>query len=210
MGQLPTKRQKELLIFLKKYINKWGYSPTYQEMADALDVNSVATIFDHLKELSKKRLIKIYSGAVRGIELLEEGINKNIPTTGFGFEVELPLLGYIAAGKPIDVITQAETVVVSSSLITGKKQAFVLKVRGESMIEEGILDGDYVVVEQQEIANNGDIVVALLPGGFATLKKYFREKDRIRLEPANAKMEPIYARNVKIQGRVAGIIRRFN
>lgn len=206
MGQLPTKRQKELLNYLKKYIEKRGYSPTYQEMADALEVSSVATIFDHLKELAKKNFIKIYSGAVRGIEIVD--LNFKSQTTNLN--VELPLLGYIAAGKPIEVVTQTETIVVSSNLITGKRKAFVLKVKGESMIEEGILDGDYVVVEEQNTANNGDIVVALLPGGFATLKKFYREKDRIRLEPANAKMEPIYARSVKIQGRVRGIVRRFS
>lgn len=205
MTQLPTKRQKELLSYLEKYIEKRGYSPTYQEMADALDVNSVATIFDHLKELGRKKFIKIYSGAVRGIEIINRKRDDLIQT----INVELPLLGYIAAGKPIEVITQQETIVVSGSLITGRRKAFVLKVKGESMIEEGILDGDYVVVEEQNTANNGDIVVALLPGGFATLKKFYREKDRIRLEPANAKMEPIYAKSVKVQGKVRGIIRRF-
>lgn len=206
MGQLPTKRQKELLSYLKKYIEKRGYSPTYQEMADALEVSSVATIFDHLKELAKKNFIKIYSGAVRGIEIVDLNLKSQITN----LNVELPLLGYIAAGKPIEVVTQTETIVVSSNLITGRRKAFVLKVKGESMIEEGILDGDYVVVEEQNTANNGDIVVALLPGGFATLKKFYKEKDRIRLEPANAKMEPIYARSVKIQGRVRGIVRRFS
>jgi len=207
MGQPPTKRQNELLKYLRKYVGKNGYSPTYQEMADALEVNSVATIFDHLKELSKKNFIKIYSGAVRGIEIISTNDNGQITNN---LQVELPLLGYIAAGRPIEVITQQETITVAANLISGRKKAFVLKVKGESMIEEGILDGDYVVVEEQNTANNGDIVVALLPGGFATLKKFYKEKDRIRLEPANAKMEPIYAKSVKIQGKVAGIVRRFN
>ncbi|MCL5004319.1 MAG: transcriptional repressor LexA [Patescibacteria group bacterium] len=205
MGQLPTKRQKQLLKYLETYIERRGYSPTYEEMAEALDVNSVATIFDHLRELSKKGYIKIYSGAVRGIEILDADIKSKIS----GIKVELPLLGYIAAGKPIEVITQRETVLVSPGLISGHKKAFVLKVKGESMIEEGILDGDYVVVEEQETAENGEIVVAVLPGGFATLKKYYREKDRIRLAPANSKMKPIYCSEVKIEGVVKGIIRRF-
>lgn len=202
---MPTKRQKQLLDYIRNYINKRGYSPTYQEMADNLDVSSVATIFDHLKELAKKNLIKVYSGAVRGVEIVNENLKSQISN----LNVELPLLGYIAAGKPIEVITQQETVTVSSNLISGRKKSFVLKVKGESMIEEGILDGDYVVVEEQNSAESGDIVVALLPGGFATLKKFYREKDRIRLEPANSKMEPIYARSVKIQGKVRGIVRRF-
>lgn len=205
MSILPTKRQKQLLNFIDRFIRKHGYSPTYQEMADDLEVSSPATVFDHLKELSVKGYIKIYAGAVRGIELL----NPQPTTHDSALNVELPLLGFIAAGKPLEVITQTETVVVSSSLISGKKRAFVLRVKGESMIEEGILDGDYVVVEEENSANNGDIVVALLPGGFATLKKFYKEKTRIRLEPANSKMEPIYATQVKIQGRVKGVIRKF-
>ena len=206
MGQLPTKRQNQLLTYLKKYIERRGYSPTYQEMADEMDVSSVATIFDHLKELAKKNFIKIYSGAVRGIEVIDLNLKSQVSN----LNIELPLLGYIAAGKPIEVVTQQETITVAGNLISGRKKAFVLRVKGESMIEEGILDGDYVVVEEQNTANNGDIVVALLPGGFATLKKFYREKDRIRLEPANAKMEPIYAKNVRVQGKVKGVIRRFS
>jgi len=202
---LPTKKQKQLLEYISKYIQKRGYSPSYEEMTQALKVNSVATIFDHLQELSKKKFIKIYKGAVRGIEI----INSQLTTHPSPLNLELPLLGYIAAGKPIEVITQAETILVPSSLISGRKKAFVLKVKGASMIEEGILDGDYVVVEEQSTAVNGDIVVALVDGNFATLKKFYREKDRIRLEPANAQMKPIYAKNVTIQGKVRGIVRRF-
>lgn len=206
MAQLPTKRQKQLLNFISKYIGKHGYSPTYEEMGDALDVNSPATIFDHLKQLARKQYIKIYEGAVRGIEIIDQNLKSQISN----LNVELPMIGYIAAGQPIEVITQTETIIVSSTLISGKKSAFVLRVKGESMIDEGILDGDYVVIEEQNTANNGDIVVALLPNGFATLKKFYREKNRIRLEPANSKMDPIYATSVKIQGRVKGVIRKFS
>lgn len=207
MGQLPTKRQKQLLDYVKKYIERHGYSPNYEEMGQGLKVNSVATVFSHLQELSKKGFIKIYKGAVRGIEILQpEFINSQLSI----LNCELPLLGYIAAGKPIEVITQTETILVPANLISHQRESFVLKVRGDSMVEEGILDGDYVVVEKQETANNGEIVVALVNENFATLKKFYRENDRIRLEPANAKMAPIYAQNVRIQGRVKGIIRRFN
>lgn len=205
MTQLPTKRQKQLLDYLQKYIERHGYSPNYEEMCQKLGVSSVATIFCHLQELSKKGFIKIYKGAVRGVEVLSSPLASNLSP----LNVELPLLGYIAAGEPIEVITQTETVLVPANLISHQRESFVLRVRGDSMIEEGILDGDYVVVEKQETANNGEIVVARVDGNFATLKKFYKEKDRIRLEPANAKMAPIYAKDVKIQGKVAGIIRRF-
>ena len=205
MGQLPTRKQKQLLDYIKKYVDRRGYSPSYEEMAQSLKVSSVATVFDHLQELARKKLIKIYKGAVRGIEIL----NTQLTSQHSQFDLELPLLGYIAAGKPIEVINQVETVLVPSSLISGRKKAFVLRVKGDSMIDEGILDGDYVVVEEQNTAINGDIVVALIDGNFATLKKFYKEKDRIRLEPANTKMEPIYAKEVTIQGKVRGIVRQF-
>jgi repressor LexA len=205
MPQLPTKRQKQLLDYIAAYIERRGYSPTYEEMGRKLGVSSVATIFCHLRELAKKRLIKIYKGAVRGVELLNSPPASSLSP----LNLELPLLGYIAAGRPIEVVTQTETILAPANLISHRREAFVLKVRGDSMIEEGILDGDYVVVEKQETAENGDIVVALLENSLATLKKFYKEKDRIRLEPANAQMAPIYATNVKIQGKVRGLIRRF-
>ncbi len=206
--QLPTKKQKQLLDYLSQYIQKHGYSPTHDEMCDALDVSSVATVHDHLLQLAKKRLIKIYHGAVRGVEVIPQKISAAV--SGLITNLQLPLLGYIAAGSPIEAIeNRSESITVPSSMVTGRKRSFVLQVRGESMIEDGILDGDYVVIEQQETADNGDIVVALLENGFATLKRYFKEKTRIRLEPANAKMQPIYAREVKIQGKVRGVLRRY-
>jgi repressor LexA len=198
------KRQRELLEFLQQFIHKNGYSPTLQEIADAMNVSSLATIHEHLQSLTKKGLIKRYEGAVRGIEILDEKM------AGVLEGIELPLVGFIAAGKPIEAIEDpTETIQISPTLISGKKRAFVLQVRGSSMIKDGIYDGDYVVVEQQETANNGDIVVALLGNGFATLKRYYREAHRIRLEPANDSMSPIFATNVAIQGKVRGIIRRF-
>lgn len=205
MGQLPTRKQKQLLDYLRQYTQKHGYSPTYEEMCPAMEVSSVATIHDHLVQLAKKKLIKIYHGAVRGIEVLRPA-NSQLPTN----LLELPLYGYIAAGKPIEAIANnEETIQISPSLVTGKRRSYVLRVKGDSMIEDGILDGDYVVIEQQDRAENGDIVVALLEGGLATLKRFFKEKDRIRLEPANAKMQPIYARSVEIQGKVSGVLRRY-
>lgn len=199
------KKQKQILDFLKQYIQKNGSSPTLSEIAEAMDVKSLATVHEHLGALEKKGMIKRFQGSVRGIQVLEEKIGEMLEG------IELPLVGYIAAGKPIEAIQDnQETIKVSPTLLTGKRRSFVLQVKGESMIEDGILDGDYVVIEQQETANNGDIVVALIENELATLKRFFKEKNCIRLEPANAKMSPIYARDVKIQGKVVGIIRRFN
>lgn len=190
--------------FLKQFISKNGYSPTLQEIADAMGLSSLATVHEHLQALIKKGLVKRYEGAVRGIEILDEKM------AGVLEGIELPLVGFIAAGKPIEAIEDpTETLKISPSLISGKRRAFVLKVKGNSMVKDGIYDGDYVVVEQQETANNGDIVVALLGNGFATLKRYYKERHRIRLEPANDSMSPIFATKVAIQGKVRGIIRRF-
>lgn len=199
------KRQRELLEFLKQYILKHNHSPTLQEIADAMGVSSLATVHEHLQALIKKGLIKRYEGAVRGIEILDEKI------AGALQGIELPLAGFIAAGRPIEAIEDpTETITVPPNLISGRKRAFVLQVRGDSMVNDGIYDRDYVIVEQQETAENGDIVVALLGNGFATLKRYYREPNRIRLEPANDSMSPIFAKNVHVQGKVKGIIRRFD
>lgn len=199
------KRQKQILGFLSLYIQKYGYSPTLQEIAEALGVSSLATVHEHLQTMAKKGIIKRFAGAVRGIEIVDKTLGEL--TKG----VEVPLLGFIAAGSPIEPYTDPNaTMSVSPDLLSGKKHAFVLKVKGRSMIDEGILDGDYVVVEEQATANNGDIVVAILENGFATLKRFFKEATRVRLEPANSEMAPIFARNVRIQGKVVGIVRRFS
>ena len=198
------KRQKQILGFLSLYIQKYGYSPTLQEIAEALGVSSLATVHEHLQTMAKKGIIKRFAGAVRGIEIVDKTLGE------LAKGVEVPLLGFIAAGSPIEPYTDPNaTMSVAPDLLSGKKHAFVLKVKGRSMIDEGILDGDYVVVEEQATANNGDIVVAILENGFATLKRFFKEATRVRLEPANSEMAPIFARNVRIQGKVVGIVRRF-
>jgi repressor LexA len=198
------KRQKQILDFLSQYIQKNGFSPTLQEIASALGVSSLATVHEHLSAMAKKGVIKKYEGAVRGLELIDKKLGEL--TKG----VELPVLGFIAAGQPIEPQTDPNAAVyVSPGMLSGKKRAFVLQVKGDSMIEEGILNDDFVVIEQQEAANNGDIVVAILENGFATLKRFYKEATRVRLEPANAKMSPIFAKNVKIQGRVVGVLRKY-
>lgn len=198
------KRQRQIVDFIAQYTQKNGYSPTLREIAECLGVSSLATVHEHLNALVKKRVLRKYEGAVRGIELIDKRIGNVLEG------VELPVLGYIAAGQPIEPMTDPNaSFSVSPSMVTGKRRSYVLQVKGDSMIEDGILDGDYVVIEEQEDANDGQIVVALLDNGLATLKRFYREATRIRLEPANSTMRPIYASNVKVQGKVVGVIRKF-
>lgn len=202
----PTlyKRQRQIVDYLAQYIQKNGYSPTLQEIAKALDVSSLATVHEHLQALQRKKVIRKTDGAVRGIELIDRTFLRLTES------MDLPLMGYIAAGQPIQPFTDPNaTFKVSPEMVSGKKAAYVLQVKGESMIEDGILDGDYVVIEKQEDVRDGDIVVALLDNGLATLKRFYKETTRVRLEPANSAMRPIYAKNVRIQGKCVGLIRKF-
>lgn len=199
------KRQRQIVDFLTQYIQQNGFSPTLQEIATAIGVSSLATIHEHLEALIRKGVIRKYEGAVRGIELIDRRFNKS------GGGVELPLMGYIAAGSPIEPYNDPNaTYSVSPQMISGKKRAYVLQVKGNSMVDDGILDGDFVIVEEQEEVFNGDIVVALLDNGLATLKRFFKEATRIRLEPANAQMQPIYATRVRVQGKVVGLVRKLS
>lgn len=201
------KRQKQILDYISQYIQMNGTSPTLQEIAAAMDLSSLATVHEHLQALEKKGVIRRFDGAVRGIELLDPSINAS-PTS-----IELPLIGYIAAGEPIEAIeNDLETVAVSSDLVSKVNRCYVLMVRGDSMIKEGIFDGDYVVIQKQDTANNGDIVVALIDKQFATLKSFYKESNgKIRLQPANDEMEPLIvdARDITVQGKVTGIIRKY-
>ena len=198
------KRQRQILDFIAQYIQQNGYAPTLQEIANSIGVSSLATVHEHLKALERKRVIKRFDGQVRGIELLDRTFLKN------NEGIDVPIMGYIAAGKPIEPYTDSDaTFKISPEMISGKKRAYVLQVKGQSMIEDHIDDGDYVVIEETQNVENGDIVVALLDNGLATLKKFYKEVTRVRLEPANSSMSPIYATNVQIQGRVVGLIRKF-
>lgn len=198
------KRQRQIIEFISQYIQKNGYSPTLQDIANAIGVSSLATVHEHLQALEKKGVIKRFDGAVRGIEILDKHLDR------MSSGVEIPIMGYIAAGKPIEPYTDPNAQFkVSPTMVSGQKRSYVLQVKGESMIEEGILDGDFVVIEEQDAVKDGDIVVALLENGLATLKRYFKEATRVRLEPANSTMSPIFAKNVTVQGKVVGLIRKF-
>ena len=202
------KRQKQVLNFISQFIQKNNTSPTLQEIATAMGLSSLSTVHEHLATLERKGIIKKYEGSVRGIEIISDIVGTTLQGIG------LPLVGYIAAGEPIEAIENSlETVMVSADLVSKSKRCYVLQVKGDSMIDQGIFDGDYVVIQQQETANDGDIVVALIDNNFATLKSFYNEGGgRIRLQPANSKMDPIYvaSRNLKIQGKVTGVVRKYN
>lgn len=198
------KRQRQIVDFIAQYIQKNGFSPTLQEIADAIGVSSLATVHEHLQALQRKKVIRKFDGAVRGIELIDRTYIK------MSDSIDVPFLGYIAAGQPIDPHPDdSASFKVSPEMISTKYRSYVLQVKGQSMIEDHIDDGDYVVIEETQNVKDGDIVVALLDNGLATLKRYYKEMTRVRLEPANSTMSPIYATNVQIQGRVVGLIRKF-
>ena len=198
------KRQRQIVDYLAQYIQRNGYSPTLREIADALGVSSLATVHEHLQAIERKHVIRRHEGSARGIELIDRTFIKMTES------VDLPVLGFIAAGQPIEPHTDPNaSFKVSPEMISGKRRSYVLQVKGESMIEDHIADGDYVVIEETQVVNDGDIVVALLDNGLATLKRFYKELTRVRLEPANSAMSPIYATNVQIQGRVVGLIRKF-
>lgn len=199
-------REKRVLEFVSQYIQRHGYAPTLIEIAKGIDVNAVSTIHEHLDRLVQKGYIKKSKGFERSIEIIRQ-VKKGDKEAA----VELPVLGFIAAGAPLEPHTDPNFYMsVSASMLSNKRPGYLLQVKGNSMIEEGILDGDYIVVQHQEEAQNGDIVVAILPNGFATLKRIKFEKKRIKLEPANSSMAPIYTSHVKVQGKVIGVIRRYN
>lgn len=205
MAPVIYKRQRDLLEFVSQYMQKHGYAPTLAEICDGLGLRSPATVHEHIQNLIEKGVLKKTEGTRRGLEVVDQKAIGWIPSA-----VELPLVGRIAAGQPIEAIEDHTSSVMAPPDMVGDKRCFVLQVKGNSMIEAAIMDGDYVVIQQQETANNGDIVVALLNDSFATLKRYFRETDHVRLEPANSTMNPIRSKNVTIKGKVIGVIRQYH
>ncbi len=199
-------RQREIFDYIKQHIQKSGSSPTLKQISEAMNLSSLATVSEHLDALEKKGLIERVFGEARGIRILEDTESFYDPVQ----TIEVPVIGMIAAGKPIEAIEdQSLTMAIPADFVSKSKRTFVLTVVGDSMIEDGILNGDFVVCEQVNTAENGEIVVAVIDGEYATLKRFYKEKNLIRLQPANSTMEPIYAENVEIKGKVVGVIRKY-
>ncbi len=199
-----TKRQREILNYLSTYSEENGYAPSFEEIAAHFEYNSLATVHEHLSNLERKGYIKRSYNESRAIEIL--------PSDVFPKAVELPLLGAVAAGMPIESLGTGETLSVPDAFLRGNGSHYVLRVRGNSMIDEQIRDGDFVVVSERQSADNGEMVIALLNGSSATVKKMYRERDgRIRLQPANETMAPMYVHenDITIQGVVVGVLRRY-
>lgn len=199
-------RQREIFEYIKQHIQKVGSSPTLKQIAEAMSLSSLATVSEHLDALEKKGLIERIFGEAKGIRILEDTNAIYDPVES----IEVPIVGYIAAGQPIEAIEDtSRTINIPADYVSKSKRTFVLQVVGDSMIDAHIMDGDQVICEQVSNVENGEIVVAIVDGEFATLKRFYKEKTRIRLQPENSSMDPIYAENVEIKGRVIGVIRKF-
>jgi len=211
-----TKRQFQVLAFLDSFIEKNGYCPSFDEIGRSLKLSSLATVHKHINTLQKKGFIRRGYNQSRSIEILNriplEGVKSGLLKSEQAGQsgLELPLLGHIAAGRPLEALVSNET--LSLRDFVGKENVYVLKVKGNSMIEDHICEGDLVVVENVASAENGDTIVALIDNNEATLKRFYREKNNmVRLQPANASMEPIFVKekDLKIQGRVIGVLRKY-
>lgn len=206
-GVLYTK-ERQVLEFLVQFQSKHGYSPTLVEIAKATGHKSVSTIYVIIRSLVDKGYVQKVDGNSRVLKVKDEHIVSKF--MGIDPSMELPLMGYIAAGRPLEPHTDPNaTFQVSASMLSGTKTSYALQVKGESMIEDGILDGDYVVIEKVNQATNGEIVVALVDDNLATLKRFYKEGETVVLRPANSQMEPIYPKSLRIQGRVVGLVRRY-
>ena len=197
-----TKRQREILDYLQEFIQHQGYAPSLEEIGRRFGLSSLATVHKHLTNLEEKGFIRRSWNRSRSVELMSARTGQRA--------IELPLLGYVAAGLPIEAIATNETIAVPEDL-TGRRDSYVLRVRGDSMIDEQIRDGDFVIVEDRKTADNGEMVIALVGGTDVTLKTFYREGERVRLQPANPAMQPIVldASHVQIQGVVIGVMRRY-
>ncbi|ETI67615.1 transcriptional repressor LexA [Neobacillus vireti] len=207
MGKI-SKRQQDILDFIKSEVKSKGYPPSVREIGEAVGLASSSTVHGHLARLETKGLIRRDPTKPRAIEILEVDEAAHIPRNKV---VNVPVVGKVTAGLPITAIENVEEYFpLPESLAPADEQVFMLEIMGESMIEAGILDGDYVIVKQQQTANNGDIVVAMTEEDEATCKRFFKEKDYIRLQPENSTMDPIILRNVSILGKVIGVYRHIH
>jgi repressor LexA len=198
-----TRRQREVLDVIRDFISRNGYSPSLEEIGGTLGLSSVATVHKHVSHLVEKGLVRRVWNQNRSIELVngESG----------GRAMDLPLVGTIAAGTPLEAIPTAETITVPADMVSGRGRTFVLRIQGESMTGEHIRDGDYVIIEERQTARDGETVVALVDGSDATLKRFFRDGATVRLQPAHPTMAPIIvpADRVHVQGVVVGLIRKY-
>ncbi|HTD48075.1 MAG TPA: transcriptional repressor LexA [bacterium] len=203
MGKGLTKRQREILNYVLNNMQQRGYPPSVREIGAALGLTSSSTVHSHLTALEKKGFIHRDPSKPRAIEILKDGASQPPKRV-----VNVPVLGRIAAGHPLLAEENIEDIFPLPRDLVREDASFILRVRGESMIEAGILDGDFIVVRQQSTANNGEIVAALL-GDEATVKRFYRERDHIRLQPENRTMTPILTRDATVLGKVVALIRRF-
>jgi repressor LexA len=197
-----TKRQQEIFDFIKKYSAKYGYPPTVRDIGKAVGLASSSTVHAHLANLEKIGLLRRDPSKPRALELLDraaEGVKSLVQPNG------LPLVGHVAAGQPVLAEENIEDYVDVPAVAGGEEGEYLLRVRGDSMKDAGILEGDFVVVRPQETAQDGDIVVALV-GEEATVKRFFRENDHVRLQPENSAMEPIRSKEVRVLGQVVGVL----
>ncbi|HEX4320558.1 MAG TPA: transcriptional repressor LexA [Acidobacteriaceae bacterium] len=197
-----TRRQKEVLDFLESFVTRNGYSPSFEEIARGLELKSLATVHKHITNLEKKGLLDRVHNRSRSIDVLPAGTRTRTSE-------RLPLMGRIAAGLPVEAVENSES--ISLHDVVGNKDVFALEVRGDSMRDEHIISGDFVLVERTRTARQGEIVVALVRGSETTLKRFYQEGSQVRLQPANIEMDPIFvpAAQVAIQGRVLGVLRRY-
>lgn len=196
-----TKRQKQIFDYLKKFIKEKGYAPSLEELRRHFRLSSIATVHQHLENLKDKGYLERLKNHPRSIEISKKKKSKEL--------IQIPILGTISAGQPIEAIEDKETIKVQKSLLAKSGKHYALRVQGDSMIEEGIFDGDTVIVREQPDAENGETIVALINDNEVTLKKIYKEKKGFWLQPANSKLKPIFVKNLTIQGKVISIIRKF-
>ncbi len=209
MAGVLYRREREILQYIAQFQRQYGYSPTLAEIAEATGHRAPSTIHALIKTLVEKGYIQKVDGNTRVLKIVNDKVTSSM--FGSSASLDLPLMGYIAAGKPLEPHTDPNaTFQISASMISGKKTAYVLQVKGQSMVEDGIMDGDYVVVEKSNEAANGDIVIAIVDDMLATLKRFYKDNDgKVVLMPANRNMDPIYPHTIIIQGKVVGLVRRF-
>jgi len=206
-----TKRQREIYDFIARFVAERGYSPSFEEIGEGTDLSSLATVHKHVTNLENKGLLRRDYNRSRSIDVLPpRGALKRSMSVAASVAAELPLLGRIAAGRPVEALQNPETISFAD-FTRSSKEVFVLQVRGDSMQDEAILDGDYILVEKTSVVRDGAIVVALVDGMESTLKRIYKEGDRVRLQPSNAVMQPVIvpAAAVQVQGRVIGVLRKY-